>query len=176
MRKRKLQRKVIILVTEIVVLFILLLYLFIVKNKYENIFYKNTIINGEDCSFLTTEEAMDVIQKKVQNYTLEIVFKDNEKEYISAKEIGLTINNLKAKLNNIKEQQRKNLFLKGGTYNFNDLAYNYEKLESILLEKRQLQTSYMEEKTELKYEFNPDSKLFEITKQNDYYLDYNVLS
>lgn len=173
MRKRKLQRKVIILVTEIVVLFILLLYLFIVKNKYENIFYKNTIINGEDCSFLTTEEAMDVIQKKVQNYTLEIVFKDNEKEYISAKEIGLTINNLKAKLNDIKEQQRKNLFLKGGTYNFNDLAYNYEKLESILLEKRQLQTSYMEEKTELKYEFNPDSKLFEITKQNDYYLDYN---
>ena len=95
MRKRKLQRRVIILVTELVVIFILILYFFVVKNKYENIFYEGTTINGEDCSFLTTEEAINTIQKKVQNYTLEIVFKDNEKEYISAKEIGLTINNLK---------------------------------------------------------------------------------
>lgn len=174
MKKRKLQRRLIIVAVELIVLAVLLLYLG-VRNKYENIFCRNTFINGQDCSLLTVEEARDIIQTKTQQYTLEIIFKDNEMEYISSTEIELTVDNLEKELNDIKTRQRKDLFLRGGTYNFNDLSYDDEKLKSLLLSKKQLQPDYMEEKTEIEYQFNFDSKLFEITKQNVYYLDLSQI-
>lgn len=172
MQKRKLRRRLIIVAVELTVLVVLLFYLG-VRNKYEDIFCKNTFINGQDCSLLTVEEAMDIIQTNTDQYTLEIIFKDNEMEYISATEIGLTVDNLEEELKDIKERQRKYLFLRGRTYNFNDLSYDDEKLKTLLLSKRQLQPDYMEDKTEVEYQFNFDSKLFEITKQNVYYLDFN---
>lgn len=172
MQKRKLRRRLIIVAVELTVLVVLLFYLG-VRNKYEDIFCKNTFINGQDCSLLTVEEAMDIIQTNTDQYTLEIIFKDNEMEYISATEIRLTVNNLEEELKDIKERQRKDLFLRGRTYNFNDLSYDDEKLKTLLLSKRQLQPGYMEDKTEVEYQFNFDSKLFEITKQNVYYLDLN---
>lgn len=171
MKKRRLSPKIIVLAVEFVAIAILVIYLG-TRNKYENVFCKNTIINGEDCSLLTVEEANKVIQENMRNYTLKLIFKDFEIEYISGSEIGLKIDDLDSKLNDIKNQQRKDLFLRGGTYWFNDLSYNKEQLSSVLLDKKQLQKDYMEEKTELKYDFNFDKNLFELVEKNVYYIDF----
>lgn len=172
MKKRRKRKIINILFVEITILILLLIYIG-VKNKYENIFCKNTFINGQDCSSLTVDEAINVIQTNTEQYTLKVIFKGSEVEYISAKEIELTIDDLKEELSSIKERQRKDLFLKGGIYNIDNFSYNEEKLYELLSRQKQLQTEYMQEKTEVRYIFNFDSKLFEITKQNVYYLDIN---
>lgn len=143
------------------------------KTKYNNIFFNQTVINDVDCSLLTIEESIEAIQNKEEQYTLKILFKDNEVEYISGKEIDFTVNNLKQELEEIKNSQRKSLYFKGETYNLKDFTYNKENLKNILLNKRQLQKDYMDERTQITYGFNSNTKLFEIDKQNVYYLDFN---
>lgn len=143
------------------------------KTKYNNIFFNQTVINDVDCSLLTIEESIEAIQNKEEQYTLKILFKDNEVEYISGKEIDFTVNNLNQELEEIKNSQRKSLYFKGETYNLKDFTYNKENLKNILLNKRQLQKDYMDERTQITYGFNSNTKLFEIDKQNVYYLDFN---
>lgn len=140
--------------------------------KYQNVFNKDTIINGKDCSLLTIDEAEKVIQGE-QKYELEIVFKDNEKEYISGDEIGLELDNLHQKLADIKMQQRKDLFFRGGEFCFDVTTYDEEMLKTVLLDKKQLDKKFMKRKTKIKYEFNSDSKRFEANQQESYYLKFD---
>ena len=170
-RKRLIRKKITILALEIFLIIILIVYVR-VRIKYEDVFYENTIINGVDCSLLTIEESKKLIQQNQDQYVLEINFKDNEIENISGTEIELTVENLEQELKNIKERQKRTLFLKGGTYNFDNFSYDIEKLRDLLLRKNQLQPEYMKEKTEIKYGFNSDSKLFEVKEQSVYYLDF----
>lgn len=168
--KRRARRKVTILLLEVLILIILIGYI-IIRYKYENVFCNNTIINGIDCSSMTVEKAKEVIQHQEDNYVLEIIFKDNEVEKISGAEIKLTITNLEQELNNIKERQRKSIFLTGGTYNLDNFSYDIDKLKELLSSKKQLKKDYMKEKTKIKYYFNTKSKRFEIKEQDVYYLN-----
>ena len=169
-KRRKKNTKVVILL--IFLFFILICYLK-ERNRYEEVFFKNTIINGKDCSLLTIEQANEVIQNKLDGYVLEINFKNDEIQTITGTQIELTIENLEEELNEIKERQRKKIFLTGGIYNLEKYSYNEDSLKTELSEKKQLQPYYMEEKTEIEYEYNPSSKLFEVKKQNIYNLDFN---
>lgn len=171
-KKRKKRRKNTGVILLIFVIFILMCYLH-ERHKYEDVFCKDTIINGEDCSLLTIEQAKQLIQNKQDQYVLEISFKDNEIETITGTQIGLTIESLEEELNGIKERQRKKIFLTGGIYNLEKYSYNEDSLRTELSSKKQLQPDYMEEKTEVEYEYNPDSKHFEVKNQNIYNLDFN---
>lgn len=168
--KRRARRKITILLLEVLILIILIGYI-VIRYKYENVFCNNTIINGIDCSSMTVEKAKEVIQHQEDNYVLEIIFKDNEVEKISGAEIKLTITNLEQELNNIKERQRKSIFLTGGTYNLDNFSYDIDKLKELLSSKKQLKKDYMKEKTKIKYYFNTKSKRFEIKERDVYYLN-----
>lgn len=172
MRKRRTKIRFIILVLEILFTIILLIHLK-ERIKYENVFCKNTIINGQDCSSLTVEQTERILQKKYEEYVLQIQFKDNQTEYITGVEIGLRIDNLLEQLSNIKERQKKDLFLRGGTYNFYDITYSKDSVKSMLSNMKQLQLDYMEEMTKVEYVFNSTKKHFEIKVQNVYYLDFD---
>lgn len=176
MAKRKGKKKSItkiIFFTLILIISIELLIFIRAKTKYNDIFFNETFINNVDCSLLTIEESIEAIQTQEEQYTLKIVFKDNNVEYISGKDINFNINNLKKKLEDIKNTQRKSLYFKGKSYNLNDSTYNKENLKDVLLSKNELQKDYMDEKTEIRYIFNSNTKKFEIAKQNSYYLDFD---
>lgn len=172
MRKRRIRRIFIILAVEILLIVVLFMYCK-ERNKYENVFCKNTIINGQDCSLLTIEETERILQKKYEQYVLEIQFKDNQTEYINGLDIELRIDNLLEQLNNIKERQRKDLFLKGETYNFDDITYNKDSVKSMLSTMKQLQSDYMKKNTKVEYVFNSTKKHFEAKVQNVCYLDFD---
>ncbi len=54
---------------------------------YKDKFFKGTKINGVSCDNLTAKEAEKKIEDKIEDYSLEIAFKDGEKEVIDGKEI-----------------------------------------------------------------------------------------
>lgn len=54
---------------------------------YKDKFFKGTKINGVSCDNLTAKEAEKKIKDKIQDYSLEITFKNGEKEVIDGKEI-----------------------------------------------------------------------------------------
>lgn len=173
-RKSRKQSKGKIIISVIgVLIFIFLLFIVKEKNKYSNIFFKETFINGVDCSLQTIEEAKSAIQNNSkEQYSLDILFKDNSVETISGTEIDFTIKNLEKELEDIKNQQRKTLFFKGKTYTLENFTYNKKKLKKLLLSKNQLQKDYYEKNSKVKYIFNPNSKLFEL-EQNIFYLEFN---
>lgn len=169
-RKSMVTRNIIILVFAILI-FLSILYI-VERNNYSDIFFNGTIINDVDCSSLSIEEAKSAIQSKEEQYNLKILFKDNDNEQISGSEISFTINNLDEELGNIKSEQRKSLFFDGKTYQLRNCTYDAEKLKNILLNKKQFQSTYAYEKSDIRYAFNPTTKLFEVN-QNAYYLDFN---
>ena len=173
MRRKKSATCTLIIVVLAILIFFSILYM-VEKNNYSNIFFDGTIINTVDCSQLTVEEAKTLIQKKEQQYSIELRFKDNENEIIVGSEIAYTINNLESSLEGIKAQQRKSIYFKGKTYNLKYFTYDKEKLKEILLSKKELQNDYMKEKCEIKYIYNPSTKLFE-SQQNAYYLDFDTV-
>lgn len=169
--RQRIRRKIVFLMLEVLVLIAIIGY-GLIRYKYENVFCKNTVINGVDCSLMTVEETKEVIQHQEDNYVLEIIFKDNEVEKISGAKIKLTIKNLDQELNNIKERQRRSILLTGGKYDLDNFSYDKNKLKKLLLSKKQLQKDYMKEKTKVKYYFNTNSKRFEIQEQDVYYLNF----
>ena len=128
MNKRT-RRKIIILMLEIQILFLLICY-GITKNAFQDVFCNNTIINGVDCSFLTVEQSKNIIEQKQNDYVLKIVFKNNEVKKVYGKDIQLTIKNLKQELENIKERQRRSLFFSGKEYEL-DSVFEEDKLRKI---------------------------------------------
>lgn len=171
-RRRNNNKSGLMLIILLFVILISLLFFRHEKNKYSDIFFKETFINNVDCSFLTIEEAKNAIQSKEEQYVLKLLLKDNDIESISGTEISFTINNLEKELENIKDFQRRSILFTGKTYSLENFTYDKEKLKTILLNKKQLQKDYINEKSAIKYIFNPSSKLFE-TEQNAYYLDFD---
>lgn len=54
---------------------------------YRDKFLHGTTINGILCENLTVKNTEDKIKKKVEEYSLELVFKDNKKEKIQGQDI-----------------------------------------------------------------------------------------
>lgn len=171
-KKRRRAKKIAIIILEISAIIILICYMREWR-KYEEIFCKNTIINGEDCSLLNIQEAKRLIRSKQEQYVLEIEFKDNETEIITGKQIGFSIKNLEEELHRIKERQKEKIFLSGGIYSLEKYSYDQKRLRTVLLNKKQFKQEYINEKAEIEYVYNLDNKRFEIKKQNIYNLDFD---
>ena len=170
MNKRT-RRKIIILMLEIQILFLLICY-GITKNAFQDVFCNNTIINGVDCSFLTVEQSKNIIEQKQNDYVLKIVFKNNEVKKVYGKDIQLTIKNLKQELENIKERQRRNLFFSGKEYEL-DSVFEEDKLRKILSNEEKLKPEYMANKTKINYIFDSETNMFKLDRENIYYLDFD---
>lgn len=179
MKKNKARRKSVSNIVKVEILMLLLivstfiLFFLQEKSKYENYFFRGTVINGVDCSLLTVEEAKIQIEIKEEEYALEIAFKDNKVEKITGAEICYTVSNLQEKLEDIKKQQERSISLKGKTYSFNDFSYDEGKLTATLASKEELKTPYMAEKTNISYTFDSSSKRFKVKEQDSYYLDFD---
>ena len=175
-KRRKTGRRVVFLIVELFITAILIMYLK-QRMEYENIFCKGTIINGEDCSNLTVEEAKELFQEKEEQYNLKIIFKNDEEANVKSAQIEFHIDNLEQKLESIKNQQRRYIYLKGKKYETEKYSFNKDMLRTELSSIEQLQEEYMKDKTQIKYDFNSDKKGFEISTQDVYYLDFEeVLS
>lgn len=54
---------------------------------YESVIFPRTKINGIDCSELSVEQAERMIKEKVEDYALELTFRDDSENVIDGKEI-----------------------------------------------------------------------------------------
>ena len=59
-----------------------------VADSYEGRFFEGTTINGIDVSEKTAEEAEEAIRASVEDYALEVSFREGKKESLSAGDIG----------------------------------------------------------------------------------------
>lgn len=103
-KKKKIVQRRIVLSAMGSVLILIILYIGL-SLYYNNHFYKNTEINGVNCSNKTVEAAKTLISSEVNDYVLTIALRDNKNAAITGKEIGLElilgdyIENLKDKQN-----------------------------------------------------------------------------
>lgn len=56
-------------------------------SSYQDVFFAGTTINDISCGKMTVDEVEALLEEQVEGYELEIVFRDNEKEIISGKDI-----------------------------------------------------------------------------------------
>ncbi|MDO4623653.1 MAG: L,D-transpeptidase family protein, partial [Eubacteriales bacterium] len=62
------------------------------KNKefYKDHFFKETYINGMDVSDMTAAEVEDILKKQAEDYSLQILFKDDQTETLTKDDLGYT--------------------------------------------------------------------------------------
>lgn len=166
MKKRK--KGSIIFVTLFLVIGIILIIYFLQKNRYKDLFYEGTIINGVDCSLLTVEQAEQFLHDKELQYILEIELKNNKKVKIKGTQIQLELKELDGELSELKEQQNRQLFFSGGEYTVSASSYSQEKLKKRLSKIKQLKPKYMKSESKIKYDSS--SNCFERVDKY-YYLD-----
>ena len=90
-RKKKKQKKVIIRVYLCLILLLGVAAVYIWRSNYYKIhFYKDTWINGQDCSDKTASEVKELLQEKISEYTLNITTKEGETYTVTGPQFHLT--------------------------------------------------------------------------------------
>ena len=90
-RKKKKQKKVIISVYLCLILLLGVAAAYIWRSNYYKIhFYKDTWINGQDCSDKTASEVKELLQEKISEYTLNITTKEGETYTVTGPQFHLT--------------------------------------------------------------------------------------
>ena len=90
-RKKKKQKKVIIGVYLCLILLLGAAAAYIWRSNYYKIhFYKDTWINGQDCSGKTAVEVKELLQEKISEYTLNITTKEGETYTVTGPQFHLT--------------------------------------------------------------------------------------
>lgn len=90
-RKKKKQKTLIICVYLAVILLLAAAAAYIWRsNYYKTHFYKDTWINGQECSYLTAPEVKKLLQEKVSEYTLQITTKEGETYTVTGPQFHLT--------------------------------------------------------------------------------------
>ena len=149
------RRKACWIILELIILAILLVYSF-VKTNYKEVFYKNTVVNGIDCSSATIDEATKKIKESIPK-EVTIIFKGNTTEKINCSEI-IQVESLKKELEQIKYEQNVSFYLLGKEYNIQGVKYNKKQFKKQLLTFKQFKKEYIEEKSELYYAYNDNKK------------------
>ena len=165
-KKRKIIKRAII--CELIILLICVIWIASKKQK-EDVFYKETIINGKDCSGLTIGEAKEELERS-DTKKISIIFKMNQVETIEAPSYQVD----KKKLQEVKEKQNKQLLFKGKEYNIN-YTYNKKKLKEELLALKQFNKSFINENSKFSIEYNKDQKKFKMMCKDSYYLDIDEI-
>ena len=169
----EIRRKACWIILELIILAILLVYSF-VKTNYKEVFYKNTVVNGIDCSSVTIDEATKKIKESIPK-EVTIIFKGNTTEKINCSEI-VQVESLKRELEQIKYEQNVSFYLLGKEYNIQGVKYNKKQLKKQLSTFKQFKKEYIEEKSELYYAYNDNKKKIEVDGKTTYYLDIDDIT
>uniref|UniRef100_UPI00286F682F L,D-transpeptidase family protein n=1 Tax=Anaerosporobacter sp. TaxID=1872529 RepID=UPI00286F682F len=107
-------------------------------NYYSKHYYKNTIINGIDCSNKTVEEAMALLKYEADNYVLTIKERGDIEEHIFGSDIDFTIS-FGSSLEDLKEEQSPYLWFTALNQNAEHefpsmLSFDEEKLQQKITE------------------------------------------
>lgn len=135
---------------------------------FEDHYYYNTYINGEDYSYLTPVEAEDAVYEKIYNYSLEITGREEVYDTILPAEIDMECRVGDA-LINIKREQKAGLwilgFFKEYSYEAPGLAaYSEETLENKLEQLTFFQKENIRAPSDAYIKYSPDDKEFIIVE------------
>lgn len=92
---------------------VIAVYLLISFVYYNNRFLPSTVINGEDCSGKTVEEVSQIMEEKVNDYHLTIVYNDIIVDELYGRDINLSFGDMDVVLDDICDHQKKISWIKG---------------------------------------------------------------
>lgn len=136
-RKKRKQKKILIGVYTGLILLLAVAAGYIWRsNYYKTHFYKDTWINGQDCSYLTASEVKNLLQETVSEYTLSIKTKEDEIYTVTGPQFHLTYVDDKGVDKLLAEQKPMQWILhafKGGKYEVSaNTTYEEDAVEPIL--------------------------------------------
>lgn len=102
-----------VIVVLVIIVIILGVYLGISYGYYNNRFLPSTIINGEVCSNKTVDEVSAIMQEKVKDYRLSIIYNDITVDEIYGSDINMGFGEMDIVLQDICDHQKKISWLKG---------------------------------------------------------------
>ena len=108
--KKKIPAKKLLIIIGICLIGLFLVYAGIAL-FYEKHFFPGSTVNGVKASGKTASYIMDEINKKGQNYKLEIIDGDGNKNYITSSEIGMKIADKKSEFEKVLSKQNGFLWL-----------------------------------------------------------------
>ena len=114
---------------------------------YSHHFFKGTVINQIDCSGLTVEETENLLAARVEEYSLELVFRGDSREVISGSEIGYQYVS-DGSVQAVKDEQTGWKWIQGYFVNSNkkievQTSYDSQKLRQQLFKLPELQEENM---------------------------------
>lgn len=92
---------------------VIAVYLLISFIYYNNRFLPSTVINGEDCSGKTVEEVSQIMEEKINDYHLTIVYNDITVDELYGSDINLSFGDMDVVLDDICDHQKKISWIKG---------------------------------------------------------------
>lgn len=102
-----------IVLSSIIVIVFIVLYLGVSYGYYNNRFLPSTIINGEDCSNKTVDEISNIMQERVKDYHLNIIYNDITVDELYGRDINIDFGEMDKVLQDICDHQKKVSWLKG---------------------------------------------------------------
>lgn len=102
-----------IVLSSIIVIVFIVLYLGVSYGYYNNRFLPSTIINGEECSNKTVDEISNIMQEKVKDYHLNIIYNDITVDELYGRDINIDFGEMDKVLQDICDHQKKVSWLKG---------------------------------------------------------------
>lgn len=102
-----------IVLSSIIVIVFIVLYLGVSYGYYNNRFLPSTIINGEDCSNKTVNEISNIMQERVKDYHLNIIYNDITVDELYGRDINIDFGEMDKVLQDICDHQKKVSWLKG---------------------------------------------------------------
>ncbi len=122
------------------------------SNKYKQVFFDNTYINGVDCSNLTVEEANEKVIALESDYSIKLQFRGRVYETITGEQMGYG-HDATADIQELLDAQVPVMWIKSRdtTYNHTVKAedfYDQEKLKEALLALPEVQEKNMEKPTD----------------------------
>lgn len=136
-RRKKKQKKIIISVYTGLILLLAVAAVYIWRSNYYKVhFYKDTWINGQDCSDMSAPQVKKLLQEKISEYALHITTKEGETYTVTGPQFHLTYVDDKGVDQLLNDQKPLEWILhafKGGKYEVSaNTSYEEDAVEPIL--------------------------------------------
>lgn len=92
---------------------LILIYTGVAYGYYSNRYLPSTVINGEDCGGKTVEEVAEIMEKRAEDYHLNIEYNDIVVDELYGRDIDLSFGDMDVVLEDICDNQKKLSWLKG---------------------------------------------------------------
>ncbi len=167
-KKKKGVLKTLLLLLGILIVAAAIVYMAL-SNRYKNLFFDGTVINGADCTGLTVSEAETVIGRQMDDYSLTITFRDGKKEVITGEDIDF-VYVADGSVQEIKDSQVPVMW---ATAFFQEYSYeataassfDSAKLSAVLTALEESNIVNMTAPTDALVEYNEETEVFEITPE-----------